>query len=40
MAVLGDAGMELERVADPGPLGVPIPDLGEHILVAADRLHL
>lgn len=40
LAVPGGGGLELERVVDPSPLGVPLPDPGEHPPVAAGRLHL
>lgn len=40
LALLCGGGVELERVADPGPLGLSLPDRGEHPPVAAGRLQL
>lgn len=40
LAVLRGGSVELERVADPCPLGVPLPNPRKHPPVAARRLHL
>lgn len=40
LAVLRRGGVELERVADPRPLGVSLPNRRKHPPVAAGRLHL
>lgn len=40
LAVLRGGGVELERVADPRPLGVSLPNLRKPPPVAAGRLHL
>lgn len=36
--VIGVSGVELERVVHPGALGLPLPDPGQYLLLAADRL--
>lgn len=40
LAVLRGGGVELERMADPRPLGVSLPNPRKHPPVAAGRLHL
>lgn len=40
LALPGGGCLELERVADSSPLGVPLPDPREHPPVATGGLHL
>lgn len=38
MAVLRGAGLELELLADPREVGLPVPAAGQHPLLAGDGL--